>query len=227
MFCGEGGASQGYANAGFVVEGVDIKPMRRYPFVFHLGDALEFARDNADRFDCFHASPPCQAHTIAKTIHGNAHECFIQRTREFLNSTGKPYVIENVPLAPLHDPIELSGKTFGLRVIRRRLFESNFWIEEPPREVYPPGCTNAHRGLSTGGEYICVAGHNFLVAEGREAMQMHWASRDGLAQAIPPAYTQYVAAYMKLRLNTKSPRDASDRYDCWPNYAADGPFPDK
>ena len=49
---------------------------------------------------------------------------------------GKPYIIENVPGAPLENPIRLCGTMFpGLRVIRHRLFECNPWLDAPPESL--------------------------------------------------------------------------------------------
>lgn len=207
LFCGEGGAAMGYRKAGFEVVGVDNVDMPRFPFEFHQADALKFLRAHHKEFDAFHASPPCKAHSIAQRIHKRDHECFIARTRRALRKTDKPYVIENTPLSPLKNFIELSGGTFGLRVIRRRLFESNFYIKEPPRFSYSRGCTNSHRGLSTGGEYICVAGHNFLIEEAREAMEINWMGQQGIAQAVPPAYTRYISRYLKKAIKQRSSQD--------------------
>lgn len=195
----------GYSQAGFHVTGVDNVLMKDYPFELFIEDALKFLRQhNVQRsFDCFHASPPCQTHTILKTLHDAEnydYACHIKDVRRLLNKIGKPYVIENTPLAPLLDPIELSGGTFNLDVIRRRIFESNFYIKEPTLLSYPRGCTNSHRGLSTGGDYITVAGHNFLVHEAQAAMDIDWTGQKGLAQAIPPAYTRYISRYLKKRL---------------------------
>src|SRR5271157_573775 len=125
LYCCAGGAAMGYAQAGFEVVGVDIKPQPRYPFEFHLGDALTYPLEG---FQAYHASPPCQGNMIARHIpsvgarHNNTPE-LIAPTRERLLSTGRPFVIENVPGAPLKDFFQLSGMMFQLKVIRKRWFE--------------------------------------------------------------------------------------------------------
>ena len=57
-----GGASEGYADAGFECEGVDIVFQPNYPFKFYLADGLLFPPDG---YDCYHVSPPCQDYTTA------------------------------------------------------------------------------------------------------------------------------------------------------------------
>lgn len=128
LFCGAGGAAMGYHRAGFDVIGVDLNPQPRYPFEFHQCDALEWLSYEQNEFDAIHASPPCQRYTaLAKGNNANVDDYpdLIAPTRELLQETGLPYVIENVPSAPLRYPITLCGEMFGLSVIRHRLFESN------------------------------------------------------------------------------------------------------
>lgn len=106
LFCGAGGAAMGYHRAGFEVVGVDIKPQPRYPFEFHQGDAMTWPLEG---FDAIHASPPCQAYTVAQnaTRNGAAHPDLVAPVRERLQATGKPWVMENVVGAPLIHPIRL------------------------------------------------------------------------------------------------------------------------
>ncbi len=126
LFCGAGGAAVGYARAGFEVVGVDIKPQPRYPFEFHQGDALTYPLDG---FDAIHASPPCQAFTALRSMwNARDHADLVDATRQRLAESGLPYVIENVPGAPLREPIMLCGSMFGLgtgaaELRRHRLFE--------------------------------------------------------------------------------------------------------
>lgn len=188
----------GYYRAGFDVVGVDIAPQPRYPFAFHQGDALEYCAAHGHEFDVIHASPPCQRYTVGRKIHnsGERHPDLVGPTREALRSTGKPFVIENVPGAPLLSPVVLCGTMFGLCVFRHRLFESNHLLLVPAHPKHD-GATGASDGYSTLARgrngYICVAGHNFIREEGAIAMGIDWmATRYQLAQAIPPAYTSYI-----------------------------------
>lgn len=204
-FCKAGGASYGYHLAGFDVVGIDIEAQPRYPFEFHQADAIEFIAQHGHEFDVIHASPPCQAYSITAALSNGNHPEMVEETREALRATGKSYIIENVPGAPLINPITLCGTMFpNLRVIRHRLFECSPAIYWPPF----PCCHNGKTapmfwsGLlkhgHTGGsqlkqfKYITVAGHNFLVNDAKTAMGINWMTRDELREAIPPAYTEWL-----------------------------------
>lgn len=208
LFCGAGGAAMGYARAGFDVVGVDVRPCPRYPFAFVLADAFTFPLDG---FDAIHASPPCQRHSKTRAIlHGKGLECRgtddgIERIRERLIAHGSPYVIENVPGAPLRDPILLCGTMFGLGVLRHRLFESNRLLRAPEHPRHE-GSTNSHRGYSRGARYVTVGGHNYNPEDGRRAMGIDWMrTRDGeLNEAIPPAYTEWVGRQLMETIRCRS-----------------------
>ena len=196
LFCCQGGASQGYADAGFDVTGVDIAAQPRYPFRFFQGDVLEFHESwISDEFDVVHASPPCQAHTNAQKIMGRDHPDLIAPTRALLEETGILYVIENVPGAPLIDPIELCGSMFGIETYRHRIFESNVILVAPPHPPHAARTTKMGRA-PVDGEYMHVVGNFSGVDRARRIMGMPWANRDGLREAIPPAYTEYIGAQL-------------------------------
>lgn len=197
LFCGAGGASKGLANAGFEVTGVDLRAQPRYPFAFIQGDAL--AQDLSG-FDFVWASPPCQAHTALKTMPtAKKHIDLIPATREKLKAWGGKWIIENVVGAPLICPIMLCGSMFGLsfgdvQLRRHRLFElSDGW-------VMPPFCNHNGKTIGVYGGGHGVSLHRakkgeryFTVAECREAMGIDWMTCDELSQAIPPAYSEYLA----------------------------------
>lgn len=198
LYCGAGGAGEGYARAGFDVTGVDINPQPNYPHEFHQGDALKFLLENWQEFDAYHASPPCQAFTIAQRIHGNEHPDFIAATRSAFKLIGRPWVIENVPGAPLVDPVTLCGASFGLRVYRHRLFESNMPIAEPAHAAHVWPLRKMGRKPQPG-DFMHVVGHFSGVTEARAAMGIDWMTRDELAESIPPAYTEHVGTYLTRR----------------------------
>jgi DNA (cytosine-5)-methyltransferase 1 len=189
LFCCEGGASMGLYRAGFEVVGVDIRPQPRYPFEFQQADALTFPLAG---FDFIWASPPCQAHSRAQKIRGNAHPDLIAPIRERLVRSGKPYCIENVVGAPLINPITLCGSMFALRTYRHRLFECSFPITEPPHQEHVAPLRKMGRPVRDG-EFMHIVGNFSGTALARQIMDMRWASRDGLREAIPPAYAEYIA----------------------------------
>ena len=198
-FCGEGGCSVGYARAGFdVCLGVDINPMPRYPFDFLQYSALDFLEEHGHEYDFIHASPPCQTHSVtqnmAKADYG--HEDFLPQTRALLQSLGVPYAIENVPGAPMLNPIKLRGDMFSLQVLRMRYFECSFEMVQPPMPQKRGKTSNNGKGYSTldNADFISVAGNNYRFTDGAKAMAIDWMSRDGLTQAIPPQYTQWIGA---------------------------------
>lgn len=207
----------GYHQAGFTeIVGVDLAPQPRYPFTFVQGDALEFlATVKPGEFDLIHTSPPCQAHTSLKTMHNaKAHLDLVPATRAGLRRLGTPYVIENVPGAPLLNPVLLCGTMFGLGVEdadlrRHRLFETSFFTLAPECRhgqrdsigvygghvrnrrrartigVYGEGCRDSRRKFDRG-----VA--DFSVEQGRASMGIDWMTIAELSQAIPPAYTRWI-----------------------------------
>lgn len=197
-FCGAGGAAVGYHRAGFDVVGVDNRPQPRYPFPFIQADALEYLAAHGGEFHAIHASPPCQRWTVGGRIHDSQwqHPDLIAPTRDRLRLTGKLWVIENVVGSPLHRPIRLCGTMFGLKVFRHRLFESSVLLLAPDHPRHD-GSTGASDGYSTLARsrngYICVVGHNFIRQEAAAAMGIDWmASRYELAQAVPPAYCDFI-----------------------------------
>lgn len=192
----------GYCLAGFEVIGVDIKAQPRFPFEFCRADALMFPLEG---FDIIHASPPCQAHTcLNKMWNAREHDDFVRPIRERLTTSGLPYVIENVPNAPLINPVKLCGSMFGLGagpydLRRHRLFECSFPVSQPK-------CNHIKGKPVIGiyGDHVRCRRRNgdLPMAIGKplanEAMGIDWMNWRELSQAIPPAYTQYIGDQYRL-----------------------------
>lgn len=203
LYCGAGGASAGYARAGWEVVGIDIAAQPSYPYEFIKLDALEALRLlDLSSFDAIHASPPCQAYSSTSTLGRGKHPRLIEPTREALLAIGKPYVIENVVGAPLRYPIMLCGSMFGLDVKRHRLFEVTFPTR--PRRCrhgswknrYP---THARKDKAQTSPVVHVYGTGGGAGKDldlwRRVMETPWMqSKAEVAESIPPAYTEFVGA---------------------------------
>jgi DNA (cytosine-5)-methyltransferase 1 len=192
LFCGAGGASMGYVQAGFDVVGVDIKKQPNYPFEFHRADALTF---DFRGFDAVAASPPCQRYTNAQKIRQREHPNLVAPIRRRLKANKRPYVIENVVGAPLINPIELCGAMFSLQVYRHRLFECSFPIAAPVHPIHVAPLRKMGRPVKPG-EFMHVVGNFSGVAQARKAMCIDWMTRDELRESIPPAYTEYIGRHL-------------------------------
>lgn len=185
----------GYSLAGFTeIVGVDTAAQPRYPFRFVQGDALWYAVSAAflQGFDLVHVSAPCQRWTLCQRIRDNEHPDLVGPLRERLIAAGVPYVLENVPGAPLRDPVTLCGCMFdGLNVYRPRLFETSFPLAQPPHRPHLEPLVKMGRAPKPGHRMHVVGNFNGAAA-GRAAMGIPWMTRDELREAIPPAFSEYV-----------------------------------
>ncbi|MGW6491994.1 DNA methylase [Streptomyces sp. NPDC055056] len=212
-----GGAGWGYRLAGFTVDGCDIADRPRYPFAYHRGDALEYlahliSTGDIERYTLVHASPPCQA-GCALTVGtnrsqgwGGTHEDLVAPTRELLDRTGLPYVIEQPNgRAEIRKDLSLCGVMFGLRVFRHRNFELGNWFTVKPVHVKHDGYVRGHRhGVYRDGPYVAAygkGGGKATVPEMQAAMGISWTDiHEELTEAIPPAYTRWIGtAFLTAR----------------------------
>lgn len=198
----------GLHRAGLDVTCVDINPQPRNPFRFIQGDALEF---DLTGYDFVWASPPCQHYTALNTMtNRRPHPDLVGAVREKLKASGIPYAIENVFGAPLIFPTLLCGSFFGLesngfQLRRHRYFETSFPM------LNGHHCDHNDRTMGIYGQKVRdIAQEKRHYAKdketrgapvgvvlpqqwGREAMGIDWMNMQELSEAIPPAYSEYIA----------------------------------
>jgi DNA (cytosine-5)-methyltransferase 1 len=206
LFSKAGGAGEGYRRAGFEVVGVDREPQPNYPGRVIVADALEVLKSKwVRKVAAVHASPPCQGYST-QTADKTKHERLIAVVREMLEKLGVPWVIENVEGAKgeMQDPVRLCGSAFGLDVRRHRYFETNWPVVgvqcnhawQTPR-FRSLDMSMVRKGTLAG--VVGVHGHINYPGEGElraRAMGIDWMTQAELAEAIPPAYTEWIGRQM-------------------------------
>lgn len=206
LFCGAGGAAMGYHRAGFdEIVGVDIVDQPRYPFTFVQADAMTYPLEG---FDAIHASPPCQAFAEAGCDRklGAAHPDLLTPIRDRLAASELPYVIENIPTAPMPEAFVLCGATFGLPIVRHRKFETR------PRILLVPSICKQR----TFGRAVDHGPGMYPYARGswESGWRDHvlpvvwpWMTLSDAGQAIPPAYTEYIGRQLLRFMEVSNDQD--------------------
>lgn len=188
----------GLHNAGFDVLGVDHVAQPSYPFDFFQAtwEVLDVLPRNA--FDFVWASPPCQAFSAYRRRGagvGDNYPDLIDKVRQKLLQWGVPFVIENVPGSPLRKDLMLCGSMFGLDVRRHRIFELHGFTALQPECRHDrqlprfPQATNRSKLRKT----VEVGVWRIPLDVQHRAMGINWMTRKELSQAVPPAYSEYIA----------------------------------
>jgi hypothetical protein len=207
-FCGIGGATAGYRSAGwFHIVGVDIKPQDDYPGDrLIVMDAIENIRRSGKDYAFIHASYPCQKNCALTSgtnrVLDKDYPDLYRETKSALESTGRPYVMENTG-GEIRRDVTLCGEMFGLDVIRHRHFELGGGLKvTPPKHIPHRGRVRNHRhGKWHDGPYLPVYGNGGgkgSTEEWKRAMGItHTDDRYGISQAIPPVYTWWLTMNME------------------------------
>lgn len=211
LCCRRGGAGEGYRRAGFQMIGVDIETFDYPCGDFYRADAieaLEHVLQEEGRFDgvpvdAIHISAPCQRWATG-TKDPEKHPDLVTPAQALLDRIKLPYIIENVPGAPLRNPVLLCGSSFfwegrELGVRRHRHFETNFPLRRRPNcqhkaQGTPVGVYGDHPDTR---EYLRPDGSRrgakaTSLEQAQRAMGIDWMEWKDLTQAIPPAYTEWI-----------------------------------
>lgn len=206
--------------AGWDVTSVDLDraALRRNPAPTKImADALEFIADHGRKFDAIHASFPCQRWS-ANGANSAAEKWpdLITPGRELLQATGRPYVMENVPKAPLRRDLILCGAMFRLTAVdtdgvllhldRHRVFESNVPLRLPAgHEPVSPHRCGPRPGIQWAGVYggarkdkhearnVRKGGYVPPDADVQSALLggVPWMTGKGRRECIPPVYAAW------------------------------------
>lgn len=246
LFCGAGGCSVGYTRAGFDVVGVDLnaRALAAYPYPCVMADAMAvlgglpldgdsllppvrgveldaFGVLPLEQFDVIHASPPCQEYSITRNSHDATYPRLVEPLLDWFSTRWDGvWVIENVPGAPMPEPLLLCGSEWPLwardddgrelRLRRHRLFSSNV----PLRRRGECSCALDRRLNRIGGVYgggsqdrsrenprQSRGGYTPQVHVRRALMGIGWIrDSDALSEAIPPAYTHHIGRQLVAAL---------------------------
>ena len=113
----------------------------------------------------------------------------VERTRELLIKTGKPYVIENVPGAPLINPVVLNGAMFKKNLRRTRWLETSFTI--PFMLIPKEGPSRFKMGRKPKAtDPVVPVGHFSDVPRARRVMEIDWMTQENWPGR--PAYTEWI-----------------------------------
>jgi DNA (cytosine-5)-methyltransferase 1 len=224
----QGGATAGYVRAGWDVTVVDIdKRHAKYnPGELVIADAATYIREHGREFDAIHTSPPCQWYTRGNAPRRNVEtqwERTIPPIRSALESTGRPYVIENVKDAgwDMADPVTLCGCMFGLSTVdtdgvrihlqRPRMFETN-WPLTAPRECdhsaheWVAGAYGGARRDKYEAKYVRKGGYvprEKAVVKALLGVE-HDMTWNGLFECLPPAYTEHVGTQLLAHIEARA-----------------------
>lgn len=186
----------GLYNAGFDVTGIDWTGQPAYPFAMKVERVERLRPQFLQQFDLIWASPPCQKWSTGTSglPERDRYPNLIPMTRDLLQESGVPFIIENVPQAPLRADVLLCGSMFGLpdgsarRLVRHRIFETGGFKASQPQH-------GQHHW-----KYVSVAGRpggtrigSGQLSDWQEAMGIDWMPSRALTQAVPPAYSEYLA----------------------------------
>jgi hypothetical protein len=151
-------------------------------------DARELSFNRTFDLGVFH--PPCQKWAVGSYIEGNPeerHDNLLPVARDLGREYCDNWIIENVPQAPLHQPITLNGGMFGLPLHYERAFETSYHVAQPRQQTRLAGPGGFKHHHANGG----FQGSKELWKSAK-GYSHDWPSRPLKRSAIPRAYLNYL-----------------------------------
>jgi len=187
----------------FADEGIESEALAAYGSVTRVGldpkdnpytdeliacDARELDLDQTYDLGLF--PPPCQRWAVGSHISGDPeekHKNLIPAAREVARECCENWIIENVPQAPLHQPVTLNGGMFGLPLHYERCFETSYHVDQPRQQsrLSGPGGFDTHHanGGFQGSKELWKSAKGYTG---------EYNSRSLKREAIPRAYINYL-----------------------------------
>lgn len=145
----------------------------------------------AGAFDLALVHHPCRRWSTSTHGTGNPddHPDDLDRAREVADELADHWILENVPQAPLRDPVVLDGRMFGMPIRYRRAFETTFTVSEPAGRVdsVPLSGILGEQG-GTGKQWVGDQ-RGWRLAKG---YAHDWPRRDLKRHAVPAPYLRYL-----------------------------------
>lgn len=146
-------------------------------------------------FDLAFVHHPCGRWSRATENGGgdrDDHPDDLDLAREVARDLAEHYILENVPEAPLRDPVELTGKHFGMPIHYPRAFETSFRVEPPKgRTDFRPSSGPLAEQGKTGNAWVGKT-IGWRLAKG---YSHPWPGRDLKRHAIPRPYVEHLLYY--------------------------------
>jgi len=190
----------------FADEGIEDEVLCAYGTVYRLGiDPEPNPYSQVVRGDAFRppfdvkadlalVHHPCQRWSTATFASGDPNEYpdTLDDARRVAQEISEHYILENVPGAPLRDPVVLEGSMFGSPVTYRRAFETNFAVTQPTETVttnyvaLPDDCGGTGLNwIGTKEAWMLAKGYN----------DTRWRARSLKRHAVPTHYLRYLLRY--------------------------------
>jgi hypothetical protein len=142
----------------------------------------------ADDFDLAFVHHPCGRWSNAGGDPDD-HPDHLDHARQVARDLADHYVLENVPQAPLRDPVVLRGDDFGLPIAYPRAFETSFRVERPNgRARWRPNAGPLAARAETGNAWA-GATDGWRLAKG---YSHPWPGRDLKRHGIPAPYVRHL-----------------------------------